>query len=462
MNKLMPVKTLDEYLKQVTTHATAKQKTVKPKYRIIGFYKETEFQETPIGKIPKEWKVLRIKDLFNVVTGTTPSTKVKEYWEGGTINWITPQDLSKLKGKIKIHTSERKITEKALRETHLTLMPKGSIIISTRAPVGYVAVIEEPATFNQGCKGLIPKNKHSIITEFYAYYLVRLKPVLEAKSGGSTFKELSKNALENTLVLLPPLVEQWGIAEVLSTVDRAIEETEKLIEKLERLKKALMQELLTKGIGHKEYKQTPIGKIPKEWKIVNLGDIGSFQYGITISAQSENTGIKLLRITDIKNGRIDWDNMPYCKVSERDFKRYKVNISDILFARIGATTGKTCYVDRDEPAVFGSYLIRFIPSTNEIDTKYLYYFTQSAWYWVQVDKLKGGQLKKGLNTKLLAKIKIPLPQLEEQRKIANILSSVDEWIMLEMKRKEKFERLKRGLLGLLLTGRVRVRVERVS
>ena len=100
MNKLMPIKTLDEYLKQVTTHATAKQKTVKPKYRIIGFYKETEFQETPIGKIPKEWKILRIKDLFNVVTGTTPSTKVKEYWEGGTINWITPQDLSKLKGKI--------------------------------------------------------------------------------------------------------------------------------------------------------------------------------------------------------------------------------------------------------------------------------------------------------------------------------------------------------------------------
>lgn len=204
-----------------------------------------EYKQTPIGKIPKHWQVVRVKDLFKVVTGTTPSTKVKEYWESGTINWITPQDLSKLNGRIRIRESERKITEKALKDTHLTLMPKGSIILSTRAPVGYVAVLEEPATFNQGCKGLIPREPGSIVPEFYAYYFTLIKPILEAKSGGSTFKELSKKALEETLIPYPPYEEQEKIAFTILYVDKWIELERKRREKFERLKRGLIELLLT-------------------------------------------------------------------------------------------------------------------------------------------------------------------------------------------------------------------------
>ena len=120
--------------------------------------------------IPKEWKVKRIVDLFKIKTGTTPSTKQKEYWNNGHINWITPADMSKLNGKLFIGISERKITEKGLKETNLTLMPNRSIIISTRAPVGYVAIIEGNATFNQGCKGLIPKSIKEINPIFYTFW----------------------------------------------------------------------------------------------------------------------------------------------------------------------------------------------------------------------------------------------------------------------------------------------------
>ena len=467
MNKLMPIKTLDEYLKQVTTHATAKQKTVKPKYRIIGFYKETEFQETPIGKIPKEWKILRIKDLFNVVTGTTPSTKVKEYWEGGTINWITPQDLSKLKGKIKIHTSERKITEKALRETHLTLMPKGSIIISTRAPVGYVAVIKEPATFNQGCKGLIPKNKHSIITEFYAYYLVRLKPVLEAKSGGSTFKELSKNALENTLVLLPPLAEQWGIAEVLSGVDKAIEETERLIERLERLKKALIQELLTRGIGHKEFKETPIGKMPKEWKIVKIKEIASIAPGFA-SGKRDKNGVTQLRMDSISvYGYIDKNK--YVKVPPRqNIEKYYLKPGDILLVNTSGSLehlGKVALFRGEwDKCVYSNHLTRIRIIAKHVIPRWIYYVLYhrfiSGYFKIIKVTQAGGQNNIHLDD--LKNMLVPIPSLEEQYQITDMLNKINSWIELERIRKEKFERLKHGLMGLLLTGRVRVRVEHFS
>lgn len=206
-----------------------------------------EFKETEIGRIPKEWEIKKIINLFDVQTGTTPSTKKQEYWKDGNINWITPSDMSKLHGKLFIKNSERKITERGRKLSNLTLMPSGSIIISTRAPVGYVVIIERKATFNQGCKGLIPKNKGEINSEFYAYYLISKKRVLENSSGGSTFKELAKNILENFIIPLPPITEQQKIAEILSTVDSRLEILRKRKGKLERIKKGLMNDLLTGG-----------------------------------------------------------------------------------------------------------------------------------------------------------------------------------------------------------------------
>jgi len=204
-----------------------------------------EFKDTEIGRIPKEWEVVRICNLFNVETGTTPSTKEKEYWENGRINWFTPIDLSKLGGKIFLGDSERKITDKALKETNLTIMPKGSILISTRAPVGYVALLKEEGTFNQGCKGLIPKKSAEIHTTFYCYYLSSIKQKLQNLSGGSTFRELSKVSLENLKIPLPPLPEQRKIAEILSTVDQKLDLLKRRKEKLARIKKGLMNDLLT-------------------------------------------------------------------------------------------------------------------------------------------------------------------------------------------------------------------------
>lgn len=204
-----------------------------------------EFKDTKIGRIPKNWKVVKLKDLFNVETGTTPSTKKEEYWNNGTIYWITPIDLSKLNGEICISDSGRKITKKALEDCNLTLLPRGSIIISTRAPVGYVAVLDVDATFNQGCKGLIPKSFETTNVKFYCYYLLSVKKRLEQLSGGSTFKELSKNALENLQIPLPPLSEQCKIAEILSKWDKIIELKKAKKDKLEKMKKKVMELLLT-------------------------------------------------------------------------------------------------------------------------------------------------------------------------------------------------------------------------
>ena len=203
-----------------------------------------EFKDSEIGRIPKEWGVEKIIDVFDVKTGTTPSTKRGEYWNDGNINWITPTDLSKLKDKIYTEESRRKITEKALKGVNLNLLPKNSIIISTRAPVGYVAVLLNEATFNQGCKGLVPEHSNTV-SEFYCYYLLDKKRMLESLSSGSTFKELSKDRLENFRVAVPPVDEQQKIAEILSAVDKKLELERKRKELLGKIKRGLMEDLLT-------------------------------------------------------------------------------------------------------------------------------------------------------------------------------------------------------------------------
>jgi type I restriction enzyme S subunit len=290
-------------------------------------------------------------------------------------------------------------------------------------------------------------------TQSYTYWTQ-----VHKNKEGQLKKGLNAKVLGEIELSVPPLPEQKKIAEILSTVDQGIEKVDGAIKKTQRLKNGLMQELLTKGIGHKEFKDAEIGRIPKEWKINSITEVGTLQYGITKTATKVNTGVRFLRITDITDEGIKWGGVPYCELTKNEFERYELKDADILFARIGATTGKTCFIEKAPESGFGSYLLRMQPLKG-IDTKFLYFFTQSPFYWKQVNAVKGGQLKGGLNTKLLGNVKLPLPPLSEQQKIAEILSTIDKRLESLRNRKEKLERVKKGLMDDLLTGRKRVRLE---
>lgn len=302
-----------------------------------------------------------------------------------------------------------------------------------------------------------------IITPPYLLYTLFSKSIIDQCKRmmvGAQYPALNTSQVKNIKIPLPPLPEQKKIAEILSTVNEAIQKVDEAIEKTERLKKGLMKELFTRGIGHKEFKETEIGRIPKEWEVARIGEVGNLQYGYTASALQKKTGVKLLRITDIQdNGQVNWKKVPYCEIENNDYQKYRLFEGDVLFVRIGATTGKTAFVDRRIEGVFASYLIRFKPLSENISTKFFRYYTQSNIYWRQAHKYKEGQLKKGLNAKILSDLKLPLPPLPEQKKIAEIISTVDERIEHLGRKKEKLERVKKGLMQDLLTGRKRVKVE---
>ena len=402
------------------------------------FYKETDFHESSIGKIPKEWEAKATDDLFIIETGTTPSTTQETYWKGGTVNWLTPTDLSKLNGKLRIRGSERKVTEKALKETSLKLMPKGSIILSTRAPVGYVATLEEEATFNQGCKGLIPRRTNELFSEFYTYYLSNKQKVLQNLSCGSTFLELSKNRLEQFSMPYLPVPEQRAVVGVLGVVDSALELANQVIAKTERLKKGLMQQLLTHGIGHTEYKETPIGKIPLNWEITTIGSILTLQRGHDLPLSKRQSGaIPVIG----SNGVAGYHSK--CMATG----------PGVTIGRSGSI-GKAFYVEEDYWPLNTSLYVKEFKS---VYPKYAYYLFEKL---DLTNRMRSGTAVPTLNRNNVHPITVAIPStIGEQQRIAEILSLADEKLKLEEIEKKKIERVKQGLMDLLLTGKVRIRVD---
>jgi len=422
------------------------------------FCKETEFQESPIGKIPEDWKARTIEDLFVVETGTTPSTKEETYWEGGTVSWITPTDLSRLNGKAHIATSGRKITGKALKEISLALIPKGSLIVSTRAPVGYVAVLEEDTTFNQGCKGLVPKNPKGIVSEFYCYYLSSKKQTLQNLSSGSTFRELSKDRLEKFVVPCFPFEEQQAIVGVLGAVDLAIQKTDDVVAKTERLKKGLMQKLLTEGIGHTEYKDTEIGKIPKEWQVTTLSNVAEIRGNKGISSFEKIAFIPMELVPDS-------EVFAKYEIRERgNVKSYTYcEAGDLLLAKITPSleNGKQGIVPSNIPNRVALATTEVFPLMSKgINVLFLFYILKFSKFRNKIiSSMIGTTGRQRASKEGVERLKIPLPFQGEQQRIAEICLAADKKLELEKRGKNRLERIKQGLMDLLLSGKVRVRMD---
>ncbi len=416
----------------------------------ITFYKEERFKETPIGKIPEDWEFVRIDKLFNTYKGTTPSTKIKEFWNGD-IPFVTPTDITKISGlnEIYLETTENHITRKGLESKGLKLVPENSLLFTSRATIGYLAINKIEVAINQGIISLIPKTMNVEVAFFY-YLLQKLKNIFENLAAGSTYKEISMSIFNNIGIPFPPLEEQKAIAHILSTVDEAIQKTDEIITKTERLKKGLMQELLTKGMGHKEFEDTEIGRIPKEWEVVKLSSITEIIMGQSPPSSTynkESVGLPFLQ-GKLEFGAMYPSPVLYCS---KPIKIAKPN--DILLS-VRAPVGDVNLAPCELCIGRGLAAIR---SDNQ-NANSLFYF-----YYLQKIKSSIENLGKGSTFKAIVKsdlenLKVPLPPYLEQQKIAEILSAIDKKLEIEKKEKERLVRIKQGLMDLLLTGKIRVRV----
>ncbi len=425
-------------------------------YNERSFFMKPGYKKAELGEIPEEWNITELgnKEFFKIETGSTPSSEQKEYWENGNIEWATPKDLT---GKY-LNNTERLITKKGLENSNVSLVPEGSIVISTRAPIGLVSLAKTEMTFNQGCKAIVIKNTQFISPEYLYYTILTKVPAMKKAGAGSTFMEISKENFEKIQLLIPHISEQNKIAEVLSTVDDAIALAEEKIQKTERMKKGMMQKLLTRGIGHKKFKKTELGEIPEEWEIVELGNENYFDLfvgGTPSKAHDDywiNGTINWVRSADLIQKYIDKTDKRITKKGlDNSAAKLLPKGAVIISSRVSlgncSIAGKEVTTSQDCTGI--------VLKNNQVNSEYLYYTMQ-----LQSKKfiaMGEGSTIRGITQDNLQKIVILIPNKAEQNKINDILSSFDEQIELEIKRKGKFELLKKGLMNELLTGRKRVK-----
>jgi type I restriction enzyme S subunit len=420
------------------------------------FYKETNFKETPIGKIPKDWEVNELKKVSVLIkSGSTPLKSRRDYWNGN-IPFVTQADMTKVERYL--HETSERITELGAKSSNLFIVPENSILLSMYGTIGKVVINKVPVTVSQNIAAIV-LDKKCVHEEYLRYALQMYSHQFKRQAKIITLRHLDIKIVKKTLLPFPHLLEQQKIAEILSTVDKAIQKTNEIIAKTERLKKGLMQELLTKGIGHKEFKDTEIGKIPKDWEVVRLGDVLEIcQYGLSIP-MGEKGKYPIIRMDELVDGYVIPHITKYVDLDEETFRNFRLEKGDILFNRTNAPdlVGRIGIFLLEGDYVFASYLIRLRPKLKMFDPRFLTFYLIFS-----EDRLR--QLatravhQANINATNLKRVKVPRPAKEEQQKIADIISTADKKLELERNEKARLEKIKQGLMDLLLTGKIRVKV----
>ena len=220
----------------------------------------------------KEWKTYKLSEIGQVIGGATPSTKVASNYDGD-IAWITPKDLSLLSGRY-IYKGERSITEAGYKSCSCQMLPAGSILFSSRAPIGYIAIAGNDLCTNQGFKSVVPNPE--IVNSHFLYYLLSYEKNRIAEMGsGTTFMEISGNVMKNIEVKLPHLSIQNKIAEILTSLDEKIENNQRINDNLEQQAQALYKSWFVDFEPFKdgEFVESEIGEIPTGWTVVKFGDL---------------------------------------------------------------------------------------------------------------------------------------------------------------------------------------------
>ena len=422
--------------------------------------------------LPHGWTSRRFDQLGELCSGSTPSSSRTEFWDGATV-WVTPTDLSRLNTPY-LHDSAKHITERGLRNCSARLLPPDSIAISSRAPIGYVAIPTVPFCTNQGCKSIALHNSYH--SEFVYYAVTAAVPRLKRLGEGTTFAEISKSSLAKAEVVLPiDKAEQAKIAEVLSTVDRAIHQTEALIAKQQRIKTGLMQDLLTRGIDEHgnirseqthEFKDSPLGRIPMEWEVITLGAMlkrarGYLQtgpFGSQLHAHEYvHEGTPVIMPQDILNGQISTSVI--ARIPERranELHRHRLLPNDIVFSRRGDLSRAAGIGEREAGWVCGTgcFLLRVSPDA--IDSTWLANVYRHHHVQRQVETNAVGSTMPSLNNAVMENLIIAFPKADEQQEIMRRCDAAADGIASTFDQLAKMRALKRGLMQDLLTGNRRV------
>lgn len=390
-----------------------------------------------------DWREVKLGDVSEVVGGGTPSTGRNEYWNGD-IPWLTPRDLTGY-NKTYISRGERNITELGLKNSSAKVLPKGAVLLTSRAPIGYVAISENPICTNQGFKSLIPKEE--ILSNIFVYYWIKSNiEYLKSVGTGTTFEEISGSVVKDLDILLPPLPEQKAIAGVLSSLDDKIDLLHRQNKTLEAMAEALFRQWFVEPCKE---------GLPEGWEVQPLGNLVTVKRGGSprpIQDYLSETGLRWLKISDATK-----EDSPYIFEIKEHIKESGLN--------------KTTFLEKGT-LVLSNSATPGIPKILQVDScihdGWLHfpksYFSKEFLYLLfksireELVSYGNGSIFTNLKTDILKDYKMPIPEKTQLQDFQRSVELMFKKILYNSNQIRTLEKLRDTLLPKLMSGEVRVAV----
>ena len=423
-----------------------------------------------------EWREAKLCDIGEIVGGGTPSTKEESYY-GGDIPWITPKDLSTHNERY-IYRGERSITEEGLKNSSAKLMPKGTVLFSSRAPIGYVAIAGKELCTNQGFKSLIPKN--GVADSEFIYYLFKHKKSdIEAIASGTTFLEVSGSAMKNISILLPPLPEQKAIAATLSALDDMIELNNQINKTLEEMAQAIFKSWFVDFEPFKdgEFEESELGLIPKGWRVGTIDELIKETIGGDWGKETPQGNytekvicIRGADIPEIAQGRRGNPATRY--ILKSNLEKKKLNENEIIIEISGGSptqsTGRTVLITKElinsfqEPIICTNFCRR-VRLKEAIYSSFVYSLLQYLYNEKVFFTYENGTTGiKNLDiTTLFGQYQTVIPSDEVFAEYHSMYSEFLRYIYESGFECKKLSEIRETLLPKLMSGEIRVPVEEV-
>jgi type I restriction enzyme S subunit len=421
-----------------------------------------------MGEIPFAWFILPLKRAFEIIGGSTPSADEINW--GGPIQWATPADLSKLSSPY-IQSTRRTLSHLGRASCGCSLLPTRSIILSTRAPIGSLAINTEPMSTNQGCKGLVPYRDISSV--FFAYVLSISTELLNNLGKGTTFLEISGDELGRFPAAFPTFPEQTQIARFLdhetAKIDTLIHEQKRLIELLKEKRQAVISHAVTKGLDPdvpmKDSGVEWLGEIPAHWAIRKLNQFSPIiTCGVAATPEYFDDGVRFLSAQNVKKGQVDLSKGCKRISAEKHLeltKNREPKNGDILLSRVG-TVGEACIIN--VPFRFSIFVsLTHLRLDQKICSNVFFIHLCESRYVKSLHSavtLVGGGVG-NLNVNDLREYLLPIPPVSEQVKISDYLKKEVKGYSVLIKQAETgitlLQERRSALISAAVTGKIDVR-----
>jgi len=355
-----------------------------------------------------KWKRVRLGDYCRIISGSTPKTAIPAYWDG-EIPWATPKDLSGLDTQV-LQDTHRRITPSGLKSCAAQILPKGSVLFSSRAPIGLVAIAGQDMSTNQGFKSLVPGDK---VDSGYLYWVMKdAAPRIAALGRGATFKEVSKGIVEDYEIPLPPLEEQKRIAAILDKADAIRKKRAQALTLLDDFLQALFLDMFGDPVTN-----------PKGWPAKRLGEELSFMTSGSRgwAKHYSASGALFIRIQNVGSNRMNFDEIAFVQPPESaEARRTRVMPGDVLLS-ITADLGRTAVVPGNiQEGYINQHLAILRPMS--MAPEYLSEYLASEGGKSQITALNRNGVKAGLNFDDIRSLSVLCPPIDLQRQFASTAS----------------------------------------